>query len=247
MLQKGFIKKLSIIIAVVISISVFATLSYAVELTPSGLGLSGEQNIGFGPYDVDGTLYLDAYTMGTKNSDGSFTGSTKGTIFITTDGAGVQSYDKTGSNEISGGGPHAYEALILGFNNPVDALGIDLLLSRYDDKKDNNKKDKKKKDKKSQDDMVYLILNYDNGSLLKYDANTIEGIFTPSNGNLFIKFDLLGVSSGALNSIEVWADTGSHFVVNSITYNPIPEPATLLLFGSGLSGLGLIGWRRKKR
>jgi hypothetical protein len=37
------------------------------------------------------------------------------------------------------------------------------------------------------------------------------------------------------------------FYVSGATVSPIPLPAALPLFGTGLAGLGLLGWRRKKK
>ena len=213
-----------------------SALALSIDLTPSGLGLPGEQTLGLGPYYVNTDLYLDAYTTSQVGQD-----TTKGTIYITSDGAGVQSnewdYNKhhyKGSKEISGKGGHASEALILGFVKPQEAKGITITLKHYVKAEDN----------------VDLWLYYKGGyyTLTTVNANTIESIFTPSAGTLTIDLYTLGVS-GLLDRIEVWAehDGSSHFVVGGLTYgggDPVPEPGTLLLLSSGL---GLVPFLKRRR
>jgi hypothetical protein len=41
-------------------------------------------------------------------------------------------------------------------------------------------------------------------------------------------------------------DFGDFYTLDDIAYNPVPEPGTLMLLGSGLLGLGAFRFRRKK-
>lgn len=45
------------------------------------------------------------------------------------------------------------------------------------------------------------------------------------------------------SDIEIW----NEYLAQGGTASPVPEPATLLLLGSGLAGLGGAAWRRKKK
>ena len=82
------------------------------------------------------------------------------------------------------------------------------------------------------------------------------------------RFDGDGLSSGISNSkhhtgrnffLTLILNPGSFFVANRIsdaidhkveslsaTFSQVPLPAALPLFATGLAGLGLLGWRRKK-
>ena len=73
-------------------------------------------------------------------------------------------------------------------------------------------------------------------------SNNATGIFAAGSGTIF--------PSDATSMCTVDSTRTSCVISGMITVattSPVPLPATLPLFATGLAGLGLLGWRRKKK
>ncbi|MFH0931565.1 MAG: PEP-CTERM sorting domain-containing protein, partial [Candidatus Zixiibacteriota bacterium] len=72
----------------------------------------------------------------------------------------------------------------------------------------------------------------------------LSSVSAPSNygTNSLISYG----SSGFDIAYVEFHDAGDFYTLDDIAYNPIPEPGTLMLLGTGLLGLGAFRFRRKK-
>ncbi len=78
--------------------------------------------------------------------------------------------------------------------------------------------------------------------------NSSDVLLTSTSGSGIIGSNsLLSLSSSNFDIAYVlYHDYGDYYVLDDIAYNPIPEPGTLMLLGTGLLGLGAFRFRRKK-
>ena len=94
------------------------------------------------------------------------------------------------------------------------------------------------------------------GTLLyHYTGPTNIGTDLANNGNGYADWFLESINLTGLNPNDlvtfhaVWdgaSDGAESFFIFSTTVPPIPEPTTLLLLGSGLAGIALVSWRKRK-
>ena len=85
-----------------------------------------------------------------------------------------------------------------------------------------------------------------NGS---YTATTNTGDVIPSFFNPFPGFStgqFIGFSTDVpFTSVTIAGQSGVPYTLDTLRYSPVPEPASLLLLGAGLAGLGARRFRHR--
>ncbi len=146
----------------------------------------------------------------------------------------MQDVNSKGSGGISGGGPLGDEAIKLNFSFPVLASSITLTFAEYELSKENP--------------VIYL----DTTASPTFGELDIEGALQNIGDKLFfLDFSLIpNIDAFPSVSMVFVGEIEGHYVLSAVdplASDPVPEPGTLFLIGSGLLGLGFFRRKNKKR